>query len=721
MTQFQDLPVDQTFGHEFNYAVWAANTTVTLANVPWNSDYRDIVRFENPAALDRYIDELSGPTITTNGATYAAMGRPISLDIPFQRANRFNYLRAHNPAQPIMGGDTARSFYYFVVDVQYVAPNTTRLMLQLDVWQTFGYGASFGNCYIEQGHIGVANENAMSDNGREYLTQPEGLDIGGEYQIVDQWERSLGTARAAAGAVFDYSILVTTTVPFDKEPGTIGAPMLDSAAGSSMENLPNGAETYLFIQHDHFREFMASFADKPWITQGIISIMAIPHAGEYQIPTEPVVVINGVNIFKVADGSLTNRATQLKYDWRDTLPLPERYSNLDKFKVYPYCVLEMTSYTGTPLMLKPESWSDPHATVVEVPHFAQPGPRLMFYPKRYNAAQPGPDPVTDQFGIVNDGGEFMDMATGIFNFPHFSTVNNGYQMFMASNAAGVAYQHSSADWSQQRALGGNEVAARQATGAIGASQSISGQGISAATQQTNLANEAQAAHTMLNGMGGILQGAGRGAMMGPAGAAGGALSGAGNAVMSGLNAAVDMNARNQGMGISNNLAAGVNQSQNDQAGFVRDSNKQYGDWAAQGDYQNAIAGVNAKVQDAKMIQPTTSGQVGGDAFMLATYKWGYDVKVKMLQLSSMHAIGEYWLRYGYKVNRFGRMPDSFMVCEKFTYWKLRETYITSSECPESFKQTLRGIFEKGVTVWSDPSYIGNTDIADNQPFVGVRL
>lgn len=719
MNQLHELPTEKDFGEQFNYAVWTAGTTVTLANVPWNSDYRDVAHFKDRAALDNYIDMSPGPMIVTN-ASYAAMGRPVRLQIPFHRANTYNYLRAYNPAQPISGGDTGRAFYYFIAGVNYVAPDTTEFIIQLDVWQTFIHDVKFGNCYIEQGHVGVANQNRFSDHGREFLTQPEGLDMGSEYQIVDQWSRDIASARGFLATNNGYSVLVTTTVSFDQEPGDVNNPSMNSAKGSAMANLPNGAETYIFAQYSHFHAFLTAYADKPWITQGIISVNAIPYFGEYDIEFIPV-NIGGVDFFRVSGGTIPVKSTPLKNNWRDTINLPERYAHLDKFKVSPYCVLEMTSYTGTPLLIKPESWNDPNATVVEVPHLAQPGPRIMFYPYRYNAANPGPAPTVDSFGVVNDGGEFLDMATGIFNLPSFSVVNNGYMAYLAANKNSIAFQHSSAEWSQQRALAGNEVAAGQATGAIGASQTASGMGISAATQQTNLANEAQAAHTMLNGVGGMLTGAARGAMGGPAGAAGGALMGAGNAVMGGLSAAVDMNARNQGLGISNALASGVNRTQTDQAGYVRDTNKAYGDFAARGDYQNAIAGINAKVQDAKMIQPTTAGQVGGDAFMLATYKWGYDVKVKMLQASAMATYGEYWLRYGYKVNRFGRMPENFMVCENFTYWKLRETYITSSACPETFKQTLRGIFEKGVTVWNNPADIGQIDIADNAPLTGVTL
>ena len=143
--------------------------------------------------------------------------------------------------------------------------------------------------------------------------------------------------------------------------------------------------------------------------------------------------------------------------------------------------------------------------------------------------------------------------------------------------------------------------------------------------------------------------------------------------------------------------------------------------ASKGDYANDIAGINARVQDTKMLQPSTSGQMGGEAFNLVMFKWGVFFRVKTLQAAVRNAIGEYWLRYGYAINRFHVMPASFKVMTKFTYWKLKETYLTSGACPELHKAAIRGIFEKGVTVWTSPTDIGTIDIADNEPLDGVTL
>ena len=696
-------------GLEFNYSVWSPGTVVQLCSVPWNSDYRDVVRFDNQAALDTYLNTNTGPRITLTNLTYANPGDPIRIDLPLNTVYQYNYLRVFNPAQPITG-DVPRAFYYFLNEPRRLAPNTTQLNIQLDVWQTFGYGVTFGNCYVERGHIGIANENNFADYGREFLTVPEGLDVGGEYRIEKQWVQSIAHARGEeiddANGLYDIMVISATNLAI-ADPGTKDHPNLETGPGSRCENLPNGATIYLFNKVQ-FINFLLEFRDKPWITQGIMSITAVPPSGIYFTGGTHVDV--GATAFATIPdaNSMSRRKTPVATAWRNTVDLG-RYSNLKKFLTYPYCVMELTSYTGNPLLLKPESWNDPDGHVMELPHFAPPNPRLAFYPYRYNAS--GVAETTDAMGVLNDGGEFLDMQTGIMNFPQFSIVNEGGIAFLAANANSIAYQHSSADWGQQRSQQGIMTAYGQANSGIGTSQDINKIGINAARQNTSLANETAGYNAIVGGAQGLIGSASRGdALGGVAGAAGTA-----------ANYAIQTNQNNQSMGIATNASALSNQAANKNAAYMRDSNRDYAEYANKGDYENTIAGIQAKIQDAKLIQPTTAGQVGGDAFLLALYKWGYDLKLKMVGGAAMNAIGEYWLRYGYQCNRFSTMPTNFMVMENFTYWKLKETYITGAACPENFKQAIRGIFEKGVTVWSNPSNIGTIDIADNQPLTGVTL
>src|SRR5699024_9092299 len=115
------------FGLEFNYSVWTPGTSVTLCNVPWYSDYRDVVFFDSQGDLDSYLTRNSGPTISLQNMMHARPGHPVRINVPFNNAYQYNYLRVHNPKQPV-GENSAKTFYYFISDVRYVAPNTTELI-----------------------------------------------------------------------------------------------------------------------------------------------------------------------------------------------------------------------------------------------------------------------------------------------------------------------------------------------------------------------------------------------------------------------------------------------------------------------------------------------------------------------------------------------------------------------------------------------------------------
>lgn len=44
-------------------------------------------------------------------------------------------------------------FYAFINRVEYVAPNCTKLYLQTDVWQTWFFDITYGQCFVEREHV----------------------------------------------------------------------------------------------------------------------------------------------------------------------------------------------------------------------------------------------------------------------------------------------------------------------------------------------------------------------------------------------------------------------------------------------------------------------------------------------------------------------------------------------------------------------------------------
>lgn len=721
MPSIEDIPTrppsPTDFGQAFNYSVWTPNTVIQLCQVPWNSDYRDIVKFANDVALQEYLASNATQPIQLKKMSYARVGDPVRINLPFNSVFKYNYIKVSNPAQPITAtyyddagqhsvGDTGRAYYYFITDVKYIAPNTTEIHVQLDVWQTFGFDVTFGNCFIERGHIGIAAENAFSNNGRDFLTIPEGLDIGDEYTIHQTYKNEIGTTGEASPSCW---VMMGIAADITEDPGTVSEPKLKMASGSAVEQLPQGCDIVFFKSINNFVNTMSVFKDTPWVTETIQFIMAIPPVENTEAFLTEIEVWNqdpSWKAYRLGGIYEPDYDTTVKTDWRAdaTANIPARYQHLKKFLTYPYSIIELTTYSGQPLILKPELMPGDDIEVTTVQHVSPPSPRWAIMPKYYNAISAS--------GDVELSGEYLDFATFLTDFPQFTVMNNGYLNYLASNRNQIAYQYGAASWDYTRAMQQNDVQYGQANASI---QNQAGQYVadtnarSATMGLQNQMTGANASRSIIaGGVGDLAQG-------NVAGAVGGALN-------TGVGAAMSMYQNSSQTAIDQTQATARVNSNISTSGYIADTNKEYGQFAAKGDYQQSIAGINARVQDAKMIQPTVSGQMGGESFLLWAHRgWNIYTKIKQINPGVMGMIGEYWLRYGYSINRFGSIPASLKVMDKFTYWKLKETYLTSAACPEMYKQTIRGIFEKGVTVWSDPSEIGTIDMASNTPLSGITL
>lgn len=691
-------PNEYEAGLGFDYSVWTPGTTVDIVNVSWNNDYRDVVRFANRAELDSYISSL--PKVTVTNMSYAKPNEDIYLQIPFNAISRYNYIRASNPLMPIQG-DIQKNYYYFIIGCEYVTPNNTRLRLQLDAWSTYIDDITFGNCYVERGHIGIANEQAFWNYGRDYLTVPEGLDVGSDLQITQRYSEDVITAGSEV-------IAVASTVDLTADAGTVSAPKLVTAKGGRALGVPSGASIYLFNGVSSFSQWLSANQDKAWVTQGIISATIIPDPSRYgtvvswQPSGTPTVCPSGM--------ASTVHDMNFRNNWRDDVKtwIPERYRHLLKFLVSPYLGVELTTMQGNAINIRPELWANDNLEFRETANLIPPNQKLSVYPKGYNAYSASSSAYPS---------EETSFATHMGNFPTLSVVNNMAIGYLASNRNSILYGQVSADWAQQRALAMAAGAYNVAGGAMSTAADIANIGIVADMQQTGINNRLAAAQGILGSVGGFVGGVGT--ALTPGGFGGSAIQGTAQAVVQAGNTVTQINANDQSLAVRNAQNADTANRQIRQSGLSRDTNYELAQFAAKGDYANALAGINAKVQDAKLIQPTVSGQQGGDILNYLNNWLEVRITIKRADGSATRILGEFWLRYGYAIRAFITPPSSLMVMSKFTYWKMLETYIASSKVPEGHKQVIRGILEKGVTVWKNPADIGVIDIADNQPLTGV--
>lgn len=737
-----DIPDQLTdAGTQYDWSAWDVGTEIDLYSVPWDNSYKDIVQFGKKGNkykdIDSYLSTQSPYHVTTKA--YIDINKPVRLDIGIGYAQFKNYLRVRTPAQPGIS-DIPRTFYYFITDCRRVAPNTTEFILQLDVWNTYGRWVTLSNAYVERSHLLMAENTRFSDNGRTFLSTPEGLNLGTEYVT------RLGTEYNFGGSGMD--IVIASTIDLTKDFGTVTTPKLSMAGGTMSQWMYNGIAVYA-MQDTQWRALAVYLSSYPWIEQGITAIQGVPH-GLIDFSKLKKISISGYSAVAVytLDGSDTGKGINssitipLIKGWRSAFKtilkgmssvVGRDYSKFDKLMTSPYSQIELTTYMGSPLILNPESWNDDNATVTQLTQVSPPGSRVIFTPTNYNNQYARDASKSDP--IWSD---WLNQQTGVYNWPTFMMANDGARLAYANQARTIAWDYQSADWSQQKALAGNQLAYDQASNsismmgqqnnvAVNARNQSTGISNALANQRTAIGNTSAIGHTALNGVGGVIGGAASG---GAAGAMGGLMSG----VLGAGNTAINVMANNAMTAAGNaantaqtNVAnsASIASTGISQAGasYVRDTNKQYADYSARGDYANTVAGINAKVQQLKMVPPSVVGQQGGETFNRAVWHWSLTFKLKTLTDGALRNLCDIWSRYGYATDRYiNNLGDKLSVMKRFTYWKCSEVYATPLNwCPWNYVNTIRGIFEKGVTVWNDPSDIGTCSIYDNDPVYGSYL
>ena len=726
MSEIYSMPPETRAGLSFDYSVWSAGSVITMVNVPFDNSYRDIVDWNayghTPYAYVKSFNNLH--KVEINQMTYLAQGKPIRIPTPFTKANQYNYVMVENPGRPVNSvafeGYTPSVFFYFITSIDYIAPNTTQLTLQLDVWTTYYQKINFGRSYLERGHIGICATDSFDNYGKNWLTQPEGLDLGSEHQIMRTYRRLLADVLNR-----DYAVIITSTISLEKDLGYGDAsdPKVHMAYPSTTEGLPNGVAIYASTVND-FKKGMGGLQSFPWIVQGIGSITLVPKDVIDFGRAEKVAVGHGdavANWSVIKDHHVyINRDYSLNdANFRNELLslLPAEYRQLKKFVTAPYCIVELTTYAGNPVEFRPESIRTAGINIRQYVHIAPPSPSLFFTIKDYNTITESVIVERRSGEVTNEYGEGWDMCTGYTALPTFSAVNNASLNALAGSAHTTAAQINNAKWQQQRAQRAASSARDVANAGIAATQagaenSMWGNSAMADSQSryNNMRATVQAAQGGITALGGV---------MGLNGQAAGA--GIAQAATAGVNAMISNSQAQSTANIQNQLASGASQISQQQQRTVRDTNYEMAQFAANGDYEAAIASINGQRQDMQVIPPSVVGQTSGYVSAMVSQGLVIDARIRFLSPNAMRSVGDFWLRYGYLMNVWINMPNKLSLMTEFTYWKLVECYLVDTFIPEGFKSTVRGIFEKGVTVWRSPQKIGNTNIRNNKIDKSVRV
>lgn len=251
------------YDNTLDYSRFKPTARLKMCNVPWCGDYDNVVKFDDDAARDAWFDTLEGETVNLDTMFNVKPDGASKVPVPVTSAQGYNYLvvdlpRMTSDAQPLAyaAGDRKRRYYYFIQDAQQLSPNSTRLILTLDVWTTYINEMQFDYVLLERGHAPVAASSVA-----DYLANPrdnsayllsDDVNTGGEPYVETARavkNYSAETQRACiatyANLQGDFGTAAAPKVPAISEPDVSGvlAPRVYSLAVGDLQPFLRALET----------------------------------------------------------------------------------------------------------------------------------------------------------------------------------------------------------------------------------------------------------------------------------------------------------------------------------------------------------------------------------------------------------------------------------------------------------------------------------------------
>lgn len=159
-----------------------------LENVNFDNKYKHVLDFENAQAQEDYFDTKVHSTFTKFSTV--RQNQEVKIDLGLNDMFGVNYCRYENEVN-----GTTKTFYAFIVRKEYVAYETTRLILEVDVYQTYMFDYTIKESFIEREHSDrwEVDTTDTSKLNPIFNIQDEQLNYGEEYKknTVDIYSNSL--------------------------------------------------------------------------------------------------------------------------------------------------------------------------------------------------------------------------------------------------------------------------------------------------------------------------------------------------------------------------------------------------------------------------------------------------------------------------------------------------------------------------------------------------
>lgn len=160
-------------GANFDYSRWQnARATLKLFYVKFDNTYNDVLYFDTDAERDAFFNDYGNGVSTIVTLTSGFDKFPLDslrIPIPYNDAQRYNYcfIEITLPADGLQYQTEYRlRRYYFVTDSKQLAPSTTEIQLEYDVWTNDARHMEISSAVLTRGHY------AAQVKASDYLANP---------------------------------------------------------------------------------------------------------------------------------------------------------------------------------------------------------------------------------------------------------------------------------------------------------------------------------------------------------------------------------------------------------------------------------------------------------------------------------------------------------------------------------------------------------------------
>lgn len=328
---------------------------IRIGRVPFDNSYRHTMTFGSAAEQTSYFSSVCTQALSDDRYTYVRMNGNIRVGFNAERLYTYNYVMYQN------ANYGSKWFYAFIVGVEYVNENTTELVLELDVMQTWYFDYTLKECFVEREHV---DDDTV---GAHINPEPEMPLV---TEVQSRW----------TGEDFNDRYVVVQT---NEEPHYSGSTVPDApqpVVGGMYHHVFSGGKYYGYDANDldNHDGQLYRFLDgmnRTGAADSITSMFMLPKKFAPQIgPDYGFAENSGAALRDYSVGRPTTQGGGY---------VPHN----NKLFTYPYCFCRMTDNNGSVVELRYELWTEANGY-----HWLETGcidPQAMCFviPKGYNGVQ----------------------------------------------------------------------------------------------------------------------------------------------------------------------------------------------------------------------------------------------------------------------------------------------------------------------------------------------